>query len=80
MDPITSSAMTELIKMGLPGIVIVALAWAYYRKDTLVNNLQEKRIQDAKDMTAALHANTSATQAQTESLNNLRLLVQGAMK
>lgn len=80
MEVFTTSATTELIKMGLPGIVIVALAWAYFRKDALVNTLQEKRVQDARDVTIAMQANTAATQAQTESLNNLRLLVQGVMK
>lgn len=80
MDPFTNSATAELIKMGLPGIVIVALAWAYFRKDSLVNELQDKRVQDAKDITTAMQANTAATHAQTESLNNLRLLVQGALK
>lgn len=80
MEPFATSATAELIKMGLPGIVIVALAWAYYRKDALVNTLQDRRVQDAKDITMAMQANTAATQAQTESLNNLRLLVQGALK
>ncbi len=80
MEPFTNSATAELIKMGLPGIVIIALAWAYYRKDILVNSLQERRVQDAKDITTAMQANTAATHAQTESLNNLRLLIQGSMK
>lgn len=80
MEPFANSATAELLKMGLPGIVIVALALAYYRKDALVNTLQERRVQDAKDITIAMQANTAATQAQTESLNNLRALVQGALK
>lgn len=80
MEPFATSATAELLKMGLPGIVIIALAWAYFKKDALVNSLQERRVQDAKDITIAMQANTAATQVQTEALNNLRILVQGALK
>lgn len=81
MDPALAAASTaELAKLGLAGVVIFALAWAWLRERTLVNEIQEKRITDTRDMARALEASTDATRSQTEGLNNLRLLVQGLLK
>lgn len=72
--------LVELLKLGFPGVVIFGLAWALLRERKLVNDLQEKRVTDARDMTRAMEASTDATRSQTEGLNNLRLLVQGLLK
>lgn len=67
MDPL---AITELIKLGLPGIVILALAYAYLKKDGKVDELNEKRIAEARESVKALEQNTSTLETLTEVLRD----------
>ena len=44
----------ELLHRGLPGIVIMALAWAYWKKDQELTAVQKARIEDAKAVTTVV--------------------------
>ena len=61
-----------LIKLGLPGLAIIALLYGYWKKDTEIGTLQKERVkdrdEDVRAMMTALNANTVATNAQTEVL------------
>jgi hypothetical protein len=59
-------ATTQLLQMGLPGIVIVALALACYKLFNALQASQEKRIAEAVENRTAIERNTSAITALTE--------------
>lgn len=63
---VLSPAAADLLKMGLPGIVILALAFACYKLFTLLQASQEKRINEAVDNRTAIERNTAAMTALTE--------------
>lgn len=80
MSDLTALPIGELVKMGLPGIVIIALAWAYWQVNTRLNLLQEARLKDRADdlrsLMQAMNANTISTTAQTEAVRSLTTLFQ----
>lgn len=64
---VTGSAEYLISTYGLPGIVIIALSiviWRLAKRDetrqTKLEALQEKRVEEAKESTSALNANTDA--------------------
>lgn len=67
MDP---AAITELIKLGLPGIVILALALAYLRKDQKIDEINEKRIAESRESIKAIEQNTNTLETLTEVLRD----------
>lgn len=67
MDP---AAITELLKLGLPGIVILALAYAYLRKDNKIDEINEKRIAEARESVKAIEQSTNALETLTEVLRD----------
>jgi hypothetical protein len=67
MDP---AAITELIKLGLPGIVILALAYAYLRKDNKIDEINEKRIAEARESVKAIEQSTNALEGLTDILRD----------
>lgn len=67
MDP---AAITELIKLGLPGIVILALAYAYIAKDKKVDEVNEKRIAEARESVKAIEQSTNALEGLTDILRD----------
>lgn len=82
MDPITSAAGLELVKLGLPGVVIFGLAWLYReeRKHSAslterLLSIQDQRVEDVRKTTTAVEANTAATNAGTSALQNLSALI-----
>lgn len=80
MNDLTALPIGELVKLGLPGIVIIALAWAYWQVNTRLNSLQEARLKDRADdlrsLMQAMNANTTSTNAQTEAVRSLTTLFQ----
>lgn len=44
----------ELLRLGLPGIVIFTLAYAYWQKDKRLSEVEKERTADAKSVTATL--------------------------
>lgn len=67
MDP---AAITELVKLGLPGIVIMALAYAYLKKDAKVDEVNEKRIAESREGIKAIEQNTNTLETFIELLRD----------
>lgn len=67
MDP---SAITELVKLGLPGIVIIALGISYMRKDAKLDEVNEKRIAESRESIKAIEQNTNMLDTLTELLRD----------
>lgn len=72
-----------LTHMGLPGLVILAMAWWIDRQDkrivslqAMVNALQEKRVEDAQKMAGEALELSDALKGQTALLNEIK----GGMK
>lgn len=57
-----------LLQMGLAGIVILALGFAYIRKDQKLDEIQEKRIAEAREAIKAIDQTTNALETLTEVL------------
>lgn len=45
---------TELLRLGLPGIVILVLGYAYWQKDKRLSEVEKERTADAKAVTSTL--------------------------
>jgi hypothetical protein len=82
MDPLTTAAGNYLVSMGLPGIVILGLSYAYYlerkssreerqRLQDVIFKIQEQRVTDATAQTRAIESNTATTAASTTAITNL---------
>ena len=80
MNELTQLPIGELVKLGLPGIVILALAWAYWQTNSRLARLHEARLKDREDDLRALmqtmNANTISTNALTEAVRALSTLFQ----
>lgn len=57
-----------LLNYGLAGIVILALGIAYIRKDQKLDEIQEKRIAEAREAIKAIDQTTNALETLTEVL------------
>jgi len=68
----TADAITELLKLGLPGIVIIALAIGYLNKDKKLDETQEKRIAESRESIKAIEQSTNALESLTEVLRDRR--------
>lgn len=64
--------INQLLPMGLPGVVIIALAWAYYKKDQKVDELNEKRIAEGRESIKAIEQTTAALETLTEVIKERR--------
>ena len=62
MDPaiVTTGVTTELLKLGLPGAIILLLILALWRIFNLYVTVQEKRTEEAKLFVSTTTANTQA--------------------
>ena len=60
MDELLKSAGETLLALGLPGIAIAGLGYAVYNLFRLYTEVQEKRINEAREGVKALETNTSA--------------------
>ena len=67
MDP---AAITELLKLGLPGVVILALAYAYVSKDKKLDETNEKRIAEARETVKVIEQSTNTLETLTEVLRD----------
>lgn len=71
MDGATG-ATTQLLNMGLPGIVILALALAVVFLFKKYGASQEARITDGKEAVKALEANTASLTTLSKQLDDAR--------
>jgi hypothetical protein len=66
VDYAVTQIVTFLLSFGLPGVVIIVLGFAYYRKDQRVNDLQETLMEVSVNVTKAVEANTAAINGMRE--------------
>jgi hypothetical protein len=71
-EPI-SAIITYLLSFGLPGVIIIALGFAYWRKDARVSELQDTLVEVSVQSAKAMGENAAA-------INGLRelLIMRGA--
>jgi hypothetical protein len=72
MEAVFSPLMTELLKLGLPGIVIIGLSIMLWLERQENKRLSEARVTDARVFWSALTENTVATKDHTSALVSLR--------
>ena len=70
-DPF-GQVVTYLLSFGLPGVVIIALGFAYWRKDKRVEDLQDTLIEMSKEYAKAMAESTAALNAMRDLLISRR--------
>jgi hypothetical protein len=65
--------VSEVLPMGLPGVVIIVLAYAYHSKDKKVDELNEKRIAEGRETIKSIEQNTAALDALTDVIKERRV-------
>lgn len=55
-----------LLSYGLPGVVIMALAIGYLRKDAKLDEVNEKRIAESREVVKTIEQNTNTLEILTE--------------
>lgn len=55
-----------LLSYGLPGIVILGLGLAYIRKDAKLDEVNEKRIAESREVVKTIEQNTNTLEILTE--------------
>lgn len=65
-----SAFIDPLLQLGLPGIVILALGYAYVRKDNKLDEVNEKRIAESREAVKAIEQNTNTLETLTEVLRD----------
>lgn len=60
MDNLLKGVGETLLSLGLPGVIIIGLAFAVYNLFKLYAETQEKRIVEAREAVKAIEANTAA--------------------
>lgn len=63
-----AEVVSALLNLGLPGIVILALAYAYVKKDAKVDEVNEKRIAESREAIKAIEQSTNTLETLTEVL------------
>lgn len=63
MDP---TLLEPLKDLGVPGVIILVLGWAYWKERERNNDLVEKRIAESRESIAAMKDNTAAIDALAE--------------
>lgn len=66
----TDAAITILLQYGLAGVGLLALGVAYVRKDKKLDEVNEKRIAEARESIKAIEQNTNTLETLTEVLRD----------
>ncbi len=73
MDPVATAGITNsLLGMGLPGLIILALGWLVVRQQNKIDDLQEKRIAESRELLTAMNNTTSALGSLTEVIKQMK--------
>lgn len=70
-----TGSVDQLLQLGLPGVVILALAYVAWRLFQRYDQAQEKRITEGREGVAALNSNTAALEALAELIKDRRPIV-----
>jgi hypothetical protein len=62
----TEAAITQLLGMGFPGTVILALAIAYRNKDKKLEETNEKRVSESREAIKIIEQSTNTIETLTE--------------
>ncbi len=79
LDPVALT-LAELLKIGLPGVIIAALAWAYWRQVLRNEMLSDRRVEDAQKMIPMIEANTGSRDRHTEAIESLSELIRNQQR
>lgn len=64
MEATTPGAVDQIVALllglGLPGVIIIALAYAYFLKDKRVSDLQDTLFDVGRESAKAMEANTAS--------------------
>lgn len=72
MEKGLTGSIDQLLQLGLPGIIILALAWVAWRLFRRYDEIQEKRIAEGREGIEALNTNTAALEALTSLIKDRR--------
>ena len=61
-----------LVEQGLPGLIIAALAWAYWKTRTKLDEVLEGRAEDTRVLIEAQHATADAMKGMSEILRDIQ--------
>ncbi len=64
----TEAAIGVLLQYGLAGVGLLALGVAYVRKDKKLDEVNEKRVSEAREAIKAIEQNTNTVETLTEVL------------
>lgn len=64
----TDAAVAILLQYGLAGVGLLALGIAYVRKDKKLDEVNEKRVAEARESIKAIEQNTNTLETMTEVL------------
>ncbi|MCZ8098831.1 MAG: hypothetical protein O9972_13020 [Burkholderiales bacterium] len=70
-DP-TSLLVAELLKFGLPGVLLIAAGLVIWRLWGRVEELQDRRVDDAQKLIPVIEANTASRDEHTKAIESLR--------
>ena len=71
MDPLIKMLLEPLVAQGLPGVIIVGLSWWAWKMQQRLDQVQERRVDDALKLAEAAHKFASALDRNTETLRAL---------
>lgn len=63
MEQGLTGSVNQLLQLGLPGIIILALAWVSWKLFKRYDEAQERRIAEGRESVEALNANSAALEA-----------------
>lgn len=72
MEAGLTGSVEQLLQLGLPGIIILALAWVSWKLFQRFDQVQEKRIAEGREVVEALNANTASLDALVELIKDRR--------
>lgn len=73
-DPI-SSVVGFLLQLGLPGVIIIVLGYAYYKKDNRVDELYNLILAQSRETTKVISELSGTVQANNVTLSSLKDII-----
>jgi hypothetical protein len=73
-DPI-SSVVGFLLQLGLPGVIIIVLGYAYYKKDNRVDELYNLILAQSRETTRVISELSGTVQANNVTLSSLKDII-----
>jgi hypothetical protein len=71
VDVVAKALVAQLFSHGLPGVIILGMAWWIWRLQNKLNDVQEQRVEDAFRLAKAANTIAGALDRNTQTLNAL---------